>query len=79
MSQHGSRIHGWGATAPTNRRLGGRKVSWLWVGGFKIVGGYAENAAVRLADQNVNSPENFERLQLSKILNDVRTYFETIY
>jgi hypothetical protein len=65
--------------ATTNRRLGGRKVSWLWVGGFKIVDGYAENAAVRIVDQNVNSPDNFERLQLSKILNDVRTYFETVY
>ncbi|MDO8572925.1 MAG: hypothetical protein Q7S11_04130, partial [bacterium] len=61
------------------RRLGGRKVSWLWVGGFKIVGGYAENAAVRLADQNVNSPENCKSFTLSKILNDVRTFFETVY
>ena len=49
----------------TNRRLGGRKVSWLWVGGFKIVGGYAENAAVRLADQNLNSFKKFECIQLS--------------
>ncbi|MBI4427238.1 MAG: hypothetical protein HY569_02035 [Candidatus Magasanikbacteria bacterium] len=49
----------------TNRRLGGRKVSWLWVGGFKIVGGYAENAAVRLADHNFYSLEKSDCFTLS--------------
>ena len=54
-------------------------MSWLWVGGFKIVDDYAENAAVSLADQNLNSFENSGRIVMSKILNDVRTYFETVY
>ena len=49
----------------TNRRLGGRKVSWLWTGGFKILGDYAENAAVRLAEQNINSAEKNYCLVLS--------------
>ncbi len=49
----------------TNRRLGGRKMSWLWVGGFKIVGGYAKNVAVRLTDQNVNSFKNYRCSVLS--------------
>ncbi len=39
----------------TNRHLGGRKVSWLWVRGFKIVGDLAKIARARATNQNDNS------------------------
>ena len=51
----------------TNRRLGGRKVSWLWTGAFKIVGDLAKNAAARAAAENNNSLQNSGSFVLSGI------------
>ena len=49
----------------TNHRLGGRKVFWLWVGGFKIIGDLAKIATDRIVEPNVRSFSNFGCLQLS--------------
>ena len=65
VSEHGSAVALGRLRATTNRRLGGRKVSWLWVGGFKIVGDLVKNARARATNQNENSFEISQCIELS--------------
>jgi len=64
----------------TNRRLLGRKVGWDWNEKFRILADFGE----KIKTETSNSPlcgreknwKNDERLIWSKILNDVRTFFQ---